>query len=186
MPPLRSCPAPIVRMLFREEAAGQLPGPGSAPAERSVSRRQPGGRTHGWLPGSGNQDRHHRDRRDPGLPRGRERGLDPARAPAALPRLTRQLGSRADRRARHQSQGNRLRQRRCGRVNRPDAQQRGRDGDGRGCLCIRPWPGQLRPARLLHRQLHRPGNAADGSRPHQVRSAGEFGACRRRRHARLG
>ena len=56
----------------------------------------------------------------------------------------------------------------------------------RGFLRIRAGPGQLRPARLLHRQLHRPGNAAHGSRPRQVRRAGQLGTRRRRRHARLG
>ena len=33
---------------------------------------------------------------------------------------------------------------------------------GRGFLCIRLGSGQLRPARLFHRQLHRAGNAAHG------------------------
>ena len=116
--------------------------------------------SHQRVPGGSQQRGQRRERDRLRVSPGRRRDAG-ARAPPALPREPRQLGSRAGRRAGARPASRDLRQRRGGRLDRHDAEHDRADGARCHRVPRGPRARRGRPPRLLDRQLRRPGDRAD-------------------------
>ena len=141
--------------------------------------------SHQRVPGGSQQSGQRRERDRLRVSRGRRRDAG-ARAPPALPRQPRQLGSRAGRRAGARPASRDVRQRRGGRIDGHDAEHDHADGARRHRVPRGPRARRGRPPRLLDRQLRRPGDRADQAGGGPSPGPRVVGPARRRRDARLG